>query len=279
MDRLTISIIILTLGLGLNGCGPKGAGQESRGVCVPYQIRADVNNNSMTVIWKSDCDKLTSGYNIYVSEIPLWNKYKNKQLPESVKPHNFVYFPGDTNRADGIEHYQADGLENGKQYFVSVRTVYPDRSLSKSSREITAFCYPKGVIELPLRNKAKIDGFSFGLNKSVSTTDLNNDIYFFSKDGKNYLNSPNKMDGFLRRNKLLKLPFKGEFKEIIGDVENSAYVPQKEKVEVNKGDWIQIMTEDFKFVLVKVLDISGEGGKKKIKLFYAANTVPNSLIF
>ncbi len=279
MNRFAISTFILAFGLLLNSCGPKGASSESRQACVPYQIRVEVNDNSMTVIWKADCDQLTSGYNIYVTEYSLWNKYKNKQLPKSVRPHNTVFFPGDIDRADKIEHYQADGLENGKKYFVSVRIVYPDRTLSRPSKEITAYCYPNGIIELPIRNKARTDGFSFGLNKSVEATDLENDIYFFSKEGKNYLNSPNKMNGFLRKNKFIKLPFEGDFADIIGNLKNSRFIPKNERVEVIKGDWVEILTEDSNFILLKVLDITGTGDNKKIKLFYAANRVPNSLNF
>ncbi len=277
--KLILSASIIVIVLSLQSCGPKGAGSETRSLCSPYDIVVDVNDKSMELIWKTDCKALISGYNIYITEYSLKNKYRDKELPASLKPFNLSDFPGDETPGDNLEHFQADFLENGKEYYVSVRTIFSDRKLSKPSKELKVVCYPKGEIELSIRNRSDKDGFSFIENKFVPANDLKNDIYFFSKDGADYLNSPRKSDGFLRHNKLLVLPFKGDFAEVKKEVESAGYIPEALRIKVKEGDWVVIQTEEFFYVLAKVLSISGDGKGRKIKLFYAAHTVPNSMSY
>ena len=113
MRFLLLIIVFVTL---LVSCAPKkGIDESSRG-CIPQNLRIDAANEAMTVIWDVDCNQMISGYYIYIEEEPLVSKYPGTELPTSIKPFNMAAFPGDT-EPDDVEHFLAEGLENGKKYF------------------------------------------------------------------------------------------------------------------------------------------------------------------
>lgn len=279
MKKIIIGLIIASIAAFI-GCPPKQPEitEEMKVTCYPENLKVEVNNNEMKVIWQNKCDKLISGYNIYISDVPLNVTYPNRELPESIKPHNTATYAGDTNPDDGVEIYEARHLENGKKYYVSVRIVFPDRTLSKPTNEIMTVCGPRGEIELAIRYNGEHDGFSFEQNDYIKADDLNNDLYFFSKDGHDYLNSPVKLDGFLRPNKLAKLKLKGDLDHISKRLEAITVVPDQDRVEVAAGDWLWIKTVENRSALVKVLDIAGEGKDRKIKLYYAYIPISDQLI-
>ncbi|MEA2031532.1 MAG: hypothetical protein U9N55_08090 [candidate division Zixibacteria bacterium] len=249
-------------------CGPKQIAEEIPSECVPYNVIVKANDGNMIVSFKDTCSALESGYNIYISPKPLADDYPGYTLPASIAPHNNPIFPGDTNPDDGIEHYEAKRLKNGVPYFVSVRIVFPDRSLSKPSQEQVAVCGPRGKIDLAFRYSSDHDGFSFAQNEYVRANDLANDLYFFSKDGKDYLASPSRLNGFIRDNKFLILHHNGEFDDIC-DIISTEKAPSKRRVTISSGDWIQVLTTDGFTALVKVLSIEGSGDERHVRLFYA----------
>jgi hypothetical protein len=274
MMRVTVIVLIIAV---MAGCGPKVSKEIPAG-CVPKDMRVVPNSGMMTVIWKTDCRRLIGGYNIYISEEPLGEAYPGQELPPSVAPFNRTPFPGDTTPDDGEEHFVAEGLTDGVKYYVTVRTVFPDRSLSKPSEEIVISCGARGEIELPIRYRSDNDGFSFARNDYVSATDLANDLCFFSKDGVDYLMSPSRLDGFLRQNRLALVKFKGELDIIKAKVAALGSAPAEERVAVRKGDWVHIRTNDDRNALVQVLDVSGQGGERRIKLFVAYSSVPGEFV-
>ncbi len=261
------------------GCAPKKVADEVATGCVPADLKVEVADRAMTVVFTPSCNQLISGYYIYISEEPLTAYVQDTVLPGTIRPFNLTAFSGDTNPDDGIEHFEADGLENGKKYFVSVRTIFPGRTLSRSSAEIPAVCGPRGEMQLSIRYKSDRDGFSFEQNGYVSADNLANDLYFFSKDGQDFLTSPVRLDGFLRDNRLMSLPFKGEYEQVKSRVMAAGEIPNQERIEVEKGSWVLLYTADKRFALLKVLEFSGEGEKRVIRLFYVYSALDDEIFF
>ena len=275
-----VRFIGLTLAIAfIFGCAARKVADETPSGCVPAEVKVEVADRAMTVIFTPACGQLISGYYIYISEEPLAAYAPDSVLPAKVKPFNLAPFSGDTDPDDDVERFEADGLENGKKYFVSVRTIFPNRSLSRSSTEIPVVCGPRGEMQLSRRYKSDRDGFSFEQNLYVSADDLANDLYFYSKEGRDYLASPVRLDGFLRDNRLMRLSVKGEYEQVKARVMATGDIPEQERIEVKKGDWILLYTADKKFALLKVLDLGGAGEKRNIRLFYAYSALENEIFF
>ena len=271
---LTASMIIL-----LAGCQPSKVADEVGSSCAPKNLAVKASNEAMTVSWRPDCNQLISGYYIFISEQPLFEKFGNTFLPKSVKPFNDAAFAGDTEPADGIENFEAGGLENGKKYYVSVRTIFPDLTLSKSSNEQVVVCGPRGEIELSIRYKSERDGYSFSRDIFVRADDLDNDIYYHTLSGKDYLGSPEKLDGFLRKNRLTVLPYKGDFETVREKAAGSGVEPDQLRVEVKKDDWVLIKSEEGNLGLLKILGFGGDGEERRIELYFAYSTISGELLF
>ena len=278
---LIASIVLLAVVLLLTGvgCGPKKVADETATGCCPEDLQVEVNDGRMDVQWTADCSNLISGYNIYISEKPLVAKYPGAALPETVEPFNHSTYAGDTNPDDGVEHFIAESLENGKEYYVSVRVVNPDRTMSRPSNEVLAVCGPRGEMEISIRYKSERDGYSFDKNEHVRADDMANDLYFFSKDGVDYLASPSRLDGFLKANRFGKLKAKGDLARIVQALPKLKSQPKDEKLAVKKGDWVHLRTVDKTNALLKVLDVRGEGNQRTIKLYFAYTSVPGKLVF
>lgn len=272
MNRQIYALIALVLILNFIVCGPPKPSGESFD-CYPENLEIDINSETMDISWVNNCQQSIAGYNIYISEESLVGKDLS-----SVKPHNNGSYPGDTNPDDGVEHYKAEKLENGKKYFVLVRIINPGQTLSRPTSEKIVVCGARGEIELSIRFKSSHDGYSFEKHDYVKADNMENDLYFYSKDGKDYLNSPLKLDAYLKANKLKKLNGTGNLYDIIKTIKADAR-PDKDRVEVKKGDWLWLMTADDKSALVKVLEISGDGSDRKIKLYFAYSPLSGELIF
>ncbi len=270
--------VLLVLAMVFISCAPKKVTDEQKADCRPSNLRVEAANEQLTVMWDMECESLYGGFNIYISDEPLAEKYPNG-IPESIEPHNTSLFKGDTDPFDKVEHYEAKYLKNGQIYYVSACVVFPDMTTSVMTNEVKAVCGPRGEIELSLRYKSDRDGYSFEKDNFVRADNIDNDLYFFSKDGKDYLNSPVRLDGFLKKNLLAKLPFKGSFEEVKAKVLSANISPDLDKLEIKKGDWVQLVTPDNKFALINVIDISGTGNKRVVKLYFAYTTVENELIF
>ncbi len=261
------------------GCGTKKITDEQANNCYPQNLRIESQDKKLTVIWDMDCDHLYTGFNIYISEEPIREKY-NGIIPDSFEPFNTSPFQGDTDPFDKVEHFEAKGLENGKIYYVTATVLYTNLTNSILSNEVKTVCGPHGEITLSVRYSDEQDGYSFNKSQFVRADNVDNDIYYFHKNGEDYLNSPNRLDGFLKENKLSLLPFTGDLADIKQKVDiNKSYQLTSDRIRVEKDNWVQLVTPDNKYALIKVLGFTGTDKDRKIKLYYAYSTVANELIF
>ena len=262
--------ILAVLTLTIIGCGPREIAEETTTACIPENLQVDVKDGAMDVIWENSCENLISGYNIYISE--------DKNQAEA-NPYNNGPFPGDTNPEDGKEIYEAKQLQNGKKYYVSVKIINADQTLSKPSEQILAVCGPREEIELSIRFKSDNDGYSFKDNNYVRADNVDNDLYFWSKDNVDYISSPHKLDGFLKNNKLSKISFTGEFAELKVKINSVKKGKQTDRLEIKENDWILLETADKKHALINILGFTGSGEERKISMFIAYSPIAGEMIF
>lgn len=263
-------ILIVCLVVIVISCGPPKPSEDDRySGCLAQEVLTEVNDGRMTVIWKNQCNRLISGYNIYISEHPIAALYPGRDFPGSISPFNHTVFLGDTDPTDSLEHFEAGGLDNGKPYYVSVRIVYPDRSMSKPSNEVRTICGPRGELDLSIRLRGEHNGFCFAANEYVPSGDIENDLYYFSKDGRDYLVSPTQLDAYLNYSKLKVLPFTGEISDFRDKLSRLGQLPTKERVEVKKGTWVWLITARDQYALLKVTGFTGEGRLRRVQLEYA----------
>jgi len=270
--------LIAVIGL-MFSCAPKKEGGEVPSNIYPYDLKIDVDKETMTLSWKTRGTGLKSGYNIYISKEPLVEKYPGRNLPPSIKPFNPVNFPGDTNPDDSVNYFTAEYLEDGVEYYVSVRVDYTDQSVSRPSNEVVAVCGARSEFNLAFRYRSENDGYSFVKDEPVRADALDNDIYFYAKDGVDYLASPNRLDGFLRENRFKVLSIKGDFDDIKNKVNDLKVDPDEDRVEIKTGDWVLVKTIENTHALVKVLGFVGEGEKREVRLFLAHSPLKDEILF
>jgi hypothetical protein len=262
----------------LAGCAPKKAPvTEAAPERYPFDVDAEVDDGMMIVTWKTAGEGIISGYNIYISEEPLLTE--NDSLAPAIEPHNTTTYAGDTDPDDGIEHYEARGLENGVLYYVHVRIVYPDRSLSPPTEEVRAVCGPRGEIELAVRYQDKPDGFSFVRDEYVDADNVANDVYYYTRDGNDYLVSPSELGGLLRVNRFRVLDMSGTLDHVSEQLPLLSSQPTARRVEISEGDWVWIMTSEEQHALLKVQGFTGSVENRKVQLFYAFTPRAGSPIF
>ncbi len=273
---LLLSTFIVILA-ALNGCAPSKTTsvEEVTPPTVsdvkPVDLTVIPDDQGMTVEWKRKGDGLISGYNIYITD--------EQQVGDSARPFNFEPYPGDTNPDDGIETFKAEGLENGKRYFVSVKVIRPDRSLSPSSNQASTICGPRGEIVIESRYSGEHDGYALAENQYVRAFAKSNDLYFYSTNGFDYLASPSRLDGFNRKSLFSKLSVKGSLSEIRTAVSKLKVNPDSERAELKIGDWILIRTADSHNGLLKVLGFEGEGKARKAILEFAFCPAEGAMVF
>lgn len=274
--QLLSLVVMLLLGLSLGCAGKKvvtvveiPTHEVERPI--PIDLTVEPANESINVQWKRQGEGLISGYNIYVHTQP--------GISSTDSSHNFEPYPGDTNPDDGVEKYEALGLVNGKKYYVTVRVIYPDRSLSALSNEAMTICGPHGEITLDHRFSGEHDGFALGQSKYVRADGDASDFYFFTKDGEDFLASPDRLNGYNRKSVFAKLALKGSLAEIRKEVSESKIQPSSDKLTIKTGDWIMIRTADRYFGLLHVMSFDGKGNSRKITLDMAYCPAEGELVF
>jgi hypothetical protein len=238
---------------------------------IPVDLKIEPAHESIIVQWKRQGEGLISGYNIYIHSRP--------GVSSTDSSHNFEPFPGDTNPDDGVERYEALGLENGKRYYVTVRVIYPDRSLSALSDEATTVCGPHREITLDHRFSGEHDGFALGLNRYVRADSDASDLYFFTKDGEDFLASPDRLNGYNRKSTFGKLPFKGSLAKIRDAVSGSKVQPSADKLAIKTGDWILIRTADRYNGLLRIIAVDGKESSRKITLEMSYCPAEGEMVF
>ena len=207
----------------LSGCIP-GPGDTSK-IPSPYDLDVTISNRGATIYWsvkRKKTDKIF-GYNIYLSAESLEDKFGNWQK-ERPEPHNFTPYPGDTDGDQSKESYEITHLENGKAYFVSVRTLGPNGVESKPSNEVRFIPIAGGVFVISSDHSAENGGFEFDTGQLSPARDMHCDLYFWTKGDQYGLSSPSRLGAGLRQTFFLETGIIGKKSE--------------EKILIKKGDKI-----------------------------------------
>jgi hypothetical protein len=246
--------------------------------CVPGNLIVTPNNQTLFLKWDTNCDINTvlSGYNIYILTEPMYEKYGLANLPDEIKPVNIIPYPGDTNPEKSYETMSIDMLENGVEYYVSVRTVFPDRSITVSSNEVAVMCRPEGEFILDFRFSGENDGFIFSsLTRAPADSDKN-DIYFFRAGENDFLASPHRLNGYNRESAFFSL---GQTKDIYQYPELSIDTPPIDKMPIMAGEGYLIKTADGNYAKLRIEEIFGQERDRKVRIKYIYQTIPDLMRF
>ncbi|MEE9554238.1 MAG: hypothetical protein V3W18_08075 [candidate division Zixibacteria bacterium] len=194
--KIIASVSILAIALSSCIPGPKGTEK----IPSPYDLDVKIVNRGADITWSVERGKndRTYGYNIYLSEKSLkedFRKWKKKRP----KPHNFTPYPGDTDGDRNNESYEITHLENGKTYFVSIRTLGPDGVESKASNEVRFVPMAGGVFVISSNHSADNGGFEFDTGRYSPSRDKHCDLYFWTKGDQYGLSSPSRLGAGLRK--------------------------------------------------------------------------------
>ena len=151
------------------------------------------------VYWRIERGKTgrISGYNIYLSSESLKNKFPGWEKDHPA-PYNSSPYPGDTDGDRSKESYKIPGLDNGREYFVSVRTVGQGGLESDPSNEVEFMPLARGVFVISSNHSAQNGGFGFASESSMPARDLRCDLYLYAKEDEIGLSSPGKLGAGLR---------------------------------------------------------------------------------
>jgi hypothetical protein len=271
----------------LSGCQPQPVVEEKPVVVetptvskvTVVDLSVEPNHRKLDLTWRKLGQGLIAGYNIYISERPLAALFPGDSIDPTIASFNTTPFPGDTIPEDGIEHFEADNLDNGVRYYVSVRAVYPDRSLSAPSNEVISSCGARGDFELAQRHSGGLDGYSFEKNEYVACDDKACDLYFYSKEGRDYLASPSRLDAFIHRTNFMVLPWRGVYSEVAARLGEAKMTPTADQVEVTLGDWVLLKCTGGAYALVNVREFKGTGLQRQAVLSFAYNSLVGETAF
>jgi hypothetical protein len=274
-------ILVISFLVVFSGCAPKKVviplevpATPTKPNVTPFGLLVEPKNGGMELKWKQNGTGNISGYNIYILQSPVLGSEK-----PAVKPYNNEPYPGDTNPDDEWITYNAQGLTNGVKYFVSVRVIYPDYSLSKSSNEITTICGPRSEFSLSVRYQSDKDGYSLMKDHYVKADSDENDLYFYSKDGVDYLASPTRLNGYLRESKFVQVNAEDSF-----DKEGNKLPPVvkgsfEDKISVKPGDRVLLKTVEGYSALLTVVAVSGHDKSREISIRSALCPAKGGMIF
>ncbi|MCK5128055.1 MAG: hypothetical protein KAR42_17495 [candidate division Zixibacteria bacterium] len=269
-----ISILAMITMLVL-GCGPKTSPDESK-KCNPHSLTIEATGSHyVKIAWDPGCPtetRIMRGFNIYYSPTPLAKMYPGHQMPDNIKPYNIELYPGDPEGDIKWESFEFEAIPSAQLFYVHVRVQNSDNTLSLPSNEIEMICYPQGTIEIMESYSGDKSGFSFVTDTYCATDAVENDFYFFSKDGKKYLCSPLRVSEINRVSKIYSL---GEA-DNLGDIETiSVSGKALDKVEMNVGHVYAVETQDGHFAKLRLLKMENVNGKIKaiFEYFYMAPVI------
>ncbi|NUO82219.1 fibronectin type III domain-containing protein [candidate division KSB1 bacterium] len=111
--RLVFNLVLLTFcTLASRGIGLATADVRLAKLAPPTNVRVEAARNAVKVTWEASTDEasyMLAGYNVYFGNESLAALSPN-QLPAAVQV------------GKGVEEYVVRGLENGRQYFIQVRS-------------------------------------------------------------------------------------------------------------------------------------------------------------
>jgi hypothetical protein len=184
---------------------PKKVDLDESRLCKPQDLTIDsIANNYTRIAWNPGCPgiRVMRGFNIYLSPVPQVSKYTGRELPKNIRAFNSEIYPGDSEGKLNRETYEIENIDNATRYYVHVRAVYNDGSLSVPSNEIELLIYQQGTIELDVSYSGNQAGYSFVKDRPCKTDALENDIYYYHKDGIDYICSPSRIGPVNRNNKI-----------------------------------------------------------------------------
>jgi hypothetical protein len=262
------SAAIFFLAAILLSCGPKPKQKtEVEERCIPSGLTIDSTASSYAVIaWNPGCPglRILRGFNIYVAPRPLVSEYSGTDLPDDIKPYNREVYPGDTLGNPERESYAIENLDNAAQYYVHVRDVYIDGTLSPPSNEIPLVVYSQGQFTLSPSYTTDHDGFDFAAGDYCRADALNNDVYFYSKDGADYLCSPARLGPVNRDTKILS----------VGTAAPANWADMKpndefsERVPLRDGGVYILITADGYPAKLTVQSMTGSGDERRVTFDY-----------
>jgi Fibronectin type III domain len=236
--------------------------------CKPGKLAVDSTSNKyVRIAWDPGCPpiRILQGFNIYAYPHPLGLTDPNLALPESIKPLNPEVYPGDTEGNLNRETYELKNLDIGVKYYVHVRAVYDDGTLSTPTNEIEIICYPQGIIELNRAHSGEKDGFSFEKFDYYGTDALINDIYYYNKDGKDYLCSAARISAVNKKTRLFSVQGGESLRNMI-DMEPSGV--SSERLEIREGDNCLIKTEAGYSIAARIMRFEGESEIRRVIIEY-----------
>lgn len=233
-----------------------------------YDLKV-INGDGMAVIvWNSEkrAGQPMLGYNIYISK-------KSNPDSKDVEPFNTTPYPGDTDGDISVETFEAIPLENGVEYFVSVRSVGLNGTESEPTGVLSFVPRKEGTFVLKQNFQANESGFDFRKGVSIAARSEGNDIYFYSKPGENGLGSPRRLGGLLRKSLFMDLGAKTDFDKLNSfKTENFS---GREKLAIHPGHVYIVRTRENCFGKLKVESIRGRQGQKEVVIRYCFQPKPN----
>ncbi len=261
-----VCLTLLSLAFFLTACGPsrKAAVDETQ-LCIPQGLTVDSTGNAyLRIQWNMACpgSRVMRGFNIYLSDSPVTDEFPGRQRPD-IKPYNNDLYPGDTLGRPTIESFVFENIPTAQVHYIHVRTVYNDGSVSIPTNELEVIVYPQGTLELGVSYSGDHDGYSFAENSYVNTDALSNDIYYYNRDGADYLCSASRISAINRNTKLYSA---GNGTDI-GSVENIVPVGNPdERLDIHTGDIIVAITEEGYPAKLRVAGFDGSGEDRIVKL-------------
>lgn len=269
MRPIFSAISIMTFAGLIISCGPKppatDVSKDTR--CLPDNLVVDsTGSNYALLAWNPGCPgvRILRGFNIYTSPTPLISKYPGTELPPAVKPVNARVYPGDTLGDPLRETFALEDIENAVAHYVHVRAVYSDGALSPPTDEIRLVTFAQGSFALRESYTGGNDGFSIVAGEYCRTDDLINDLYFYHKDGQDFLCSPIRIGDVYRNTKIFSAG--PETPETWASMNRDDRFEERVSVEPN-GVYILILAEGYPAKLV-VRSIERIGDSRTITFDY-----------
>ncbi len=283
--RISLHLISFAIAINLTAiwisCGPPKPKPvvEVPPQCIPSNLTVTPGDHTLLLRWDTNCPDsiILSGYNIYVLPYPIYDSLHNFILPDSIQPVNTLPYPGDTNPEDSYETMSLTDLKNGVEYFVTVRTVFPDRTVSASSNEVSAFCRPEGEFTLDMRFVDEHDGFIFAKGEYARADSDKNDILYYRAGTTDYISSPWRLNGYNRKTFFYAL---GKTKDIYQyDSLDLADENPVDKMPIFPGESYLVKTADNCYAKIRVENTVGENRERKVHFRYIYMPTPNLMRF
>ena len=236
--------------------------------CLPHDLTVDGRgSHTARIAWNPGCPdvRILRGFNIYLSAAPLTAQFPGTNLPDTIMPFNREIFPGDTLGNPNRETYTLDSIPNAIRFFIHARAVNIDNTLSRPTNEVQVICYPQGVIELEESFSGKRDGFSFVDESYCRTDDLANDLYFYHRNGDDFLCSPSRLGPV---NQTTKIYDAGEGIPLAKLDTLAPIGSPLERISIRVGTNLVIVTADGRPAALHVIDLVGKNDKHKVVIEY-----------